>query len=90
MNGNIEGDEEWEWTFTGGGRGNTVIDYVLGNEDTREKVERMEVGDRIESDHHSVVVWLRGEGWEEGEGEGGKEKKGEVEEIRRKREGGNL
>ena len=55
MNGNTEGDEEGEWTFTGG-RGNTVIDYVVGNEDTREKVERLEVAERVESDHHPVVV----------------------------------
>ena len=47
---------------------------MLGNEDTREKVERTEVGDRIESDHHPVVVWLRGEGREEG---GGRKKGGE-------------
>ena len=36
MNGNVEGVEGGEWTYTGG-RGNSVIDYVLGNEDTRER-----------------------------------------------------
>ena len=72
MNGNTVGDEEGEWTFTGG-RGNTVIHYVLGNEDTREKIERVEVGNRVESDHHPEVVWLRGEGERE---EGGGRKKG--------------
>ena len=41
MNGSVEGDEEGEWTFTGR-RGISVIDYVLGNEDTREMVERLE------------------------------------------------
>lgn len=39
LNGNVEGDEEGEWTYTGG-RGNSMIDYVLGNEETRIKVER--------------------------------------------------
>ena len=57
----VEGDEQGEWTFTGG-RANSVIDYAMGNEDTWEKVERVEVGERVESDHHPVVVWLRGEG----------------------------
>lgn len=32
------------WTFTGG-RENTVIDYVIGDEDTRDKMERVEVGE---------------------------------------------
>ena len=71
MNGNVEGDEEGEWTYTGG-RGNSVIDYILGNEDTRERVERMEVAERVESDHHPVVVWLKGGC----RGGGGKGKKG--------------
>lgn len=57
----MEGDDEREWTFTRG-RGNTVIDYVIGNEDTRDKVEWVEVGERVDSDHHLVVVWVRGEG----------------------------
>ena len=89
MNGSTVWDEVGEWTFTGG-RGNTVIDYVLGNEDTREKMERLEVGDRIESDHHLVVVWLNGEGREKG---GGRKKGGERVGGRgnwSKREGGSL
>ena len=59
LNGNVEGDEEGEWTYTGG-RGSSVIDYVLGNEDTREKVESMGIGKMVDSDHHPVVVWLMG------------------------------
>jgi len=34
-NGNIIGDEEGEYTFTGG-KGNTVIDYVISDEKTRD------------------------------------------------------
>ena len=52
LNGSIEGDEE-------GGRGATVIDYVLGDERTRRGVERMEIGDRVESDHHPMVMTMR-------------------------------
>ena len=58
LNGSIEGDEEGEYTYTGG-RGTTVIDYVVGDESTRMGVERMEVGDRVVSDHHPMVVTMR-------------------------------
>lgn len=42
-------------TFTGGREG-TVIDYVLGDGEVRDRVERMKVGDRIDSDHQPVEV----------------------------------
>ena len=64
----MEGDEQGEWTFTGG-RSSTVIDYVIGNEDTREKVEKVEGGERVDSG--PSVVWVRGED------EGGVERKKE-------------
>jgi len=54
------GDEEGEFTFTGG-VGSTVIDYVIGNELTRERIRRMEVGDRIDSNHLPLEVWIEGE-----------------------------
>lgn len=60
VNGNIKGDEEGEWTFTGG-RGESVIDYVMGDEKTRERIEMMMVEGKVDSDHHPVTVWL-GEG----------------------------
>lgn len=44
LNGNVKGDEEGEWTYTGG-KGETVINYVMGNEETRERVRRMKVED---------------------------------------------
>lgn len=55
LNGSVVGDEEGKCSFTGG-RGNTVIDYVIGNENTRDKMERIKVGDKVDSDHHPVVV----------------------------------
>ncbi|XP_029171329.1 cilia- and flagella-associated protein 251-like [Nylanderia fulva] len=61
MNGNTKGDEEGEWTFTGG-RGNTVIDYVIGNEDSGEKVRRLRIRDKVDSDHHPIEVEI--EGWQ--------------------------
>lgn len=60
-NGNIEGDREGECTFTGG-RGGTVIDYILGEEETREWVAEMKVGDKVDSDHHPVEVRIKGRG----------------------------
>jgi len=54
-NGDIKGDGEGEWTYTGG-RGESVIDYVLGEVGTKEYVEKMEIGDQVDSDHYPVVV----------------------------------
>ncbi|CAK9816314.1 hypothetical protein ANTPLA_LOCUS8954 [Anthophora plagiata] len=73
MNGDTEGDEEGEFTYIGNGE--SVIDYVIGNEETREKVERVEVEGRIESDHQPVVVWIEG-GKREGGNIRGKGKRG--------------
>lgn len=59
FNGNIKGDEEGEFTFTGG-KGCTVIDYVMGSIDVRDNVKELRVGDRIESDHHPMMVTIEG------------------------------
>ena len=59
FNGNIRGDEEGEFTYTGG-RGSTVIDYVIGDEEVREKILELKKGDRIDSDHHTIKVWVEG------------------------------
>ena len=61
LNGCTVGDEEGEFTYTGG-RGETVIDYVMGEEKVRERVLRLEVGESIESDHHPLIVTLEGKG----------------------------
>lgn len=57
INGAKEGDEEGEWTFTGG-RGDSVIDYVIGNRVAWEKINRLVVGDEVKSGHQSVTVGL--------------------------------
>ncbi|KMQ88292.1 hypothetical protein RF55_12246 [Lasius niger] len=61
LNGGVEGDEEGNWTFVGA-KGQLVIDYVLGNENVRDAVEKMEVGDRIETDHLPLLIRLKGKG----------------------------
>lgn len=53
FNGNVKGDKEREFTFTGD-KGCTVIDYVMGNEEVRGKVRELRVGDKIDSDHHPI------------------------------------
>lgn len=61
LNGRLRGDEEGEFTFTGG-KGPTVIDYVIGNREVEKRVERLRVGDKIDSDHHHPLeVWIREE-----------------------------
>lgn len=68
LNGNVVGDEEGEWTYSGGRRGGTVIDYVIGNEEkdgrrgTRERVKRMRMEERVDSDHQPITVWMEGGG----------------------------
>ncbi|XP_039311970.1 uncharacterized protein LOC120359229 [Solenopsis invicta] len=57
FNGNIEGDRQGEWTFTEG-RGESVIDYVVGSVETKEMVNRMEIRDCVDSD--PLVVWIGG------------------------------
>jgi len=74
MNGCTRGDEKGEFTFTGG-RGNTIIDYVIGEVEAREKVGNLRIGERIDSDHHPVEVSIKGE------------KQGEVEIESKKRNG---
>lgn len=73
-------DEKMEYIFTGG-RGNSVIDYVLGEEGIRKKVKRLYIiyiEERVNSDHHQVEVWIKRE----------KEKKRKVEERKRLKVGG--
>lgn len=49
LSGSVEGEEEREWTFTEGRR-ESVIDYVFGNKQTRERMRRMRVEERLDSD----------------------------------------
>jgi len=56
LNGCTKGVEKGEYTFTRG-KGNTVIVYVLRDEEIRGRIES--VGDRVDSDHHSLEVWIK-------------------------------
>jgi len=59
LDGNTEEDERREYTFTGG-RGNSVIDYVIGDEKVRGKMNRMRI--RGEGGFGSSSTWIRGKG----------------------------
>jgi len=55
LNGCTVGDEKKEFTFTAG-KGDTVIDYVLGDEEMRERVISLKIGGRIDSDYQPVGI----------------------------------
>lgn len=86
LNGNIKGDEVSEWTYTGG-RG-SVIDYVLGDERTRERVEELKVETRIDSDHYPITVEVKGE--EKGRTRGKRKGREEEEESGQRKQKRNL
>lgn len=65
MNGGKKGDEEGEFTFTGAGRGSTVIDYAVVREEDWEDVEGFKVGEEMDSDHHPIIVEMNGVAKEE-------------------------
>lgn len=61
FNGNMKADEEGQYTYTGG-KGNTVIDYVLGGLEVKERIVEMEVKCKIESNHQPVEIRIKGKG----------------------------
>gem|GEM_PF-6207750 len=68
MNGGIKGDEEADWMYMGR-REESVIDYILGEEEIREEIRYLEIRDKIESNNHPVIAWMRkGERKRNGEG----------------------
>ncbi|XP_066596130.1 golgin subfamily A member 6-like protein 22 [Prorops nasuta] len=57
FNGAVNGDKEGEYTYVGH-MGRSVIDFVVGDRETREEIREMEVEVRVESDHLPIVVKL--------------------------------
>lgn len=45
-----------------GGRGETVIGYIIGDEEVIKGTERIEIGKKVDSDHHPVIAWIKGRG----------------------------
>jgi hypothetical protein len=69
LNGRIKGDWEGEFTYIGS-RGNTVIDYVFVNGRMLDKVTKLKVEERVDSDHMPIKME---EEIEETSGEGRRE-----------------
>jgi len=40
-----------------GGKGR--VSYILGEEEIREEIGYLEIRDRVESNHHSMIAWMR-------------------------------
>jgi len=57
-NGNMRGDENGELTYIGG-RGESVIDYILVNQKAWDKIEKMKIGNKVESDHQPLEIEIR-------------------------------
>lgn len=38
-----------------------MIDYVIRDRGVSKEIEKMEIGEEVDSDHMPVVVWIRGE-----------------------------
>lgn len=36
-----------------------MIDYIVTDERAREKIERMKVESRVDSDHQPITVWIK-------------------------------
>lgn len=35
-------------------------DHVIGDEKVKDKIQRLELNNRIELDHHLIVIWIEG------------------------------
>lgn len=47
-NGNMRGDETGEWT---GGKRASVMDYIIVNQKAWDRMEKLTIRNRVESDH---------------------------------------
>lgn len=59
-------------------RENTVIDYVIGNDRTKERLREFRVKDKIDSNHRPLTVWIEGERKNFEECRGGRREKGKI------------
>lgn len=66
INGAIDGDWEGEFTYVGT-RGSSVIDYILVNEGLYDRVKKLKIDERVESDHMPLNVYIELEEKEEEE-----------------------
>src|SRR5215467_6361456 len=79
LNETMEGDWEGEYTYVGA-RGCSLIDYIVVNENVRDKICKFKVGDKVDSDHLPLELEMEMEGSEEERRDIGKEEEEEEEE----------
>lgn len=60
-NGNLRGDERGEFTYTGGKEDSVIDLYVIVNQRAWDRIEKLTVGKRVESDHQPLEIEVRGE-----------------------------
>jgi len=58
LNGRTKRNWEGEYTYVGA-KGNSVIDYVIVNEEIGERIHRFKVGERVDSDHLPLEMELK-------------------------------
>lgn len=58
LNGNMTGDEDGEFTYWGP-RGKSVIDYIITNNEATNKVEKMKVESRVETEHQPIAIEIK-------------------------------
>lgn len=51
-------DEKVKYTFTGK-KGNTVTDYVIEGQKVRERIVKIKVGSKVESNHQPVEIRIK-------------------------------
>ncbi|GLV42012.1 hypothetical protein CBL_05029 [Carabus blaptoides fortunei] len=57
LNGNMPGNEKGEFTYTRP-RGESIIDYVISNQNTLASISKFKVGERVESDHQPIWITI--------------------------------
>jgi len=61
LNGGVKGDEERRWTYIGEWE-KSVIVYVIIKGEQMEKVDRLKIEERMESDYIPVVIRVKKKG----------------------------
>lgn len=51
-----------------GERGESMIDYMVGDWRIRKGLERIGIAEKMDSDYHLITAWIRGRGVEVGKG----------------------
>jgi len=54
----MRGDEKGEWIYIRG-RGKSMVDYVLVNQKAWDKIEKMEIENRVVSDHQLLEIGIK-------------------------------